>query len=41
VKLDIRTTIAEVADLREQLGAAFGRYEFETVISVVGPHTSH
>ncbi len=41
VKLDIRTTIAEVTELREQLGAAFGRYEFETVISVVGPHTSH
>jgi fatty-acyl-CoA synthase len=41
VKLDIRTTIAEVTGLREQLGAAFGRYEFETMISVVGPHTSH
>ncbi len=41
VKLDIRTTSVEVTELREQLGAAFGRYEFETVISVVGPHTSH
>jgi fatty-acyl-CoA synthase len=39
VKLDIRPVLADVVALREQLEAAFGRYEFETMISVVDPHT--
>jgi fatty-acyl-CoA synthase len=39
VKLDIRLLLADVAALREQLEAAFGRYEFETIISVVDPHS--
>jgi fatty-acyl-CoA synthase len=38
VKLVIRFTIADISALRKQLEAALGRYEFETIISVMDPH---
>jgi fatty-acyl-CoA synthase len=38
VKLNIRSTIAYVSAVRTQLEAALGRYEFETMISVIDPH---
>jgi fatty-acyl-CoA synthase len=38
VKLVIRSTIADLSALRKQLEVALGRYEFETIISVMDPH---
>jgi fatty-acyl-CoA synthase len=39
VRIDIRSAIRDAAALREQLETAFGRYEFETIISVIDLHT--
>jgi fatty-acyl-CoA synthase len=38
VKLEIRPAVTDVATLRKQLEAAFGRYEFDTLISITDPH---
>jgi fatty-acyl-CoA synthase len=38
VRLEIRSSIPEVTALREQLETVFGRYEFETTISIINPH---
>jgi fatty-acyl-CoA synthase len=38
VRLEIRSSIPEVTALREQLETVFGRYEFETMISIINPH---